>query len=100
MNTSIFKLAIHPNELAVCKSDSHIVGGTFFLDFSRPIVIYRKIGLIRSLGVPVVHEGEYQGGFVISVAKKDPNLAEAEMKAHLEDVIHTLRETLDLTIDL
>jgi hypothetical protein len=73
MHTSIFKVAIHPNQLAVCKSESHILGGVFFLDFSRPIVIYRKLGFIRYLGVPVVHECQQEGGFVISVHKKDPN---------------------------
>lgn len=73
MQTSIFKIAIHPKELAVCKSDSHIVGGTFFLDFSRPLVIYRRLGFIRHLGVPVVHESQQDGGFVISVRKNDPN---------------------------
>jgi GntR family transcriptional repressor for pyruvate dehydrogenase complex len=42
----------------------------------------------------------YHRRIIRAVAKKDPDLAEAEMKAHLEDVINTLRETLDLAIDL
>ena len=42
----------------------------------------------------------YHKRIIRAVAKKDPDLAEAEMKAHLEDVINTLRETLDLAIDL
>ena len=75
MHTSIFKLAIHPNQLAICKSKSHIVGGTFFLDFSRPIQLYRKMGMVRAIGVPVVHEGEREGGFVITVKKRDPNFS-------------------------
>jgi GntR family transcriptional repressor for pyruvate dehydrogenase complex len=42
----------------------------------------------------------YHKRIIRAVAKKDPDLAEAEMKAHLEDVINTLRETLDLAINL
>ena len=42
----------------------------------------------------------YHKRIIRAVAKKDPDLAEAAMKAHLEDVIHTLRETLDLALDL
>ena len=42
----------------------------------------------------------YHKRIIRAVAKKDPDLAEAEMKAHLEDVINTLRETLDLALDL
>ncbi len=42
----------------------------------------------------------YHKRIIQSVAKKDSDLAEAEMKEHLMDVINTLRETLDLTLDL
>ncbi len=42
----------------------------------------------------------YHKRIIQAVAKKDSDLAEAEMKEHLMDVINTLRETLNLALDL
>lgn len=42
----------------------------------------------------------YHKRIIQAVAKKDSDLAEAEMKEHLIDVINTLRETLNLALDL
>ena len=42
----------------------------------------------------------YHNRIIQAVAKKNPGLAEKEMKEHLMDVINTLRETLNLNIDL
>lgn len=42
----------------------------------------------------------YYKRIIQAVAKNDSDLAEAEMKAHLMDVINTLRETLNLAIEI
>jgi DNA-binding FadR family transcriptional regulator len=42
----------------------------------------------------------YHRRIIQAVAKKDADLAEAEMKEHLMDVINTLRETLNLALEL
>jgi GntR family transcriptional repressor for pyruvate dehydrogenase complex len=42
----------------------------------------------------------YHKRIIKAVAKKDSDLAEAEMKEHLMDVINTLRENLNLNLDL
>ena len=42
----------------------------------------------------------YHKRIIKAVAKRDPDLAEAEMKEHLLDVIDTLRKTLNLALDI
>jgi GntR family transcriptional repressor for pyruvate dehydrogenase complex len=42
----------------------------------------------------------YHQRIINAVAKKDPDLAETEMKAHLIDVIDTLRKTLNLELEI
>jgi len=69
----------HPHRIAITKSGAFIEGGTFFLDFTRPIQtrrwfgkIDRHVGLVVGLIVPVIHEGEERGGHVICVDRSDP----------------------------
>jgi hypothetical protein len=69
----------HPDRIAVSKTGSFIDGGAFFLDFARPLEIHRRfgridrhVGLIVALLVPVVHEGEEHGRYVIGVHRSDP----------------------------
>ena len=42
----------------------------------------------------------YHQRIINAVAKKDPDLAEKEMKEHLIDVINTLRKTLNLKLEI
>jgi GntR family transcriptional repressor for pyruvate dehydrogenase complex len=42
----------------------------------------------------------YHKRILRAVQKKDSDLAESEMKEHIKDVINTLRETLNLSLDL
>jgi hypothetical protein len=79
MALQLIKLHAHPNELAVTKIGAVITDGAFFLDFSRPLerirwlgVRNRWIGFTIGLLVPVVHQGEHTGGYVIGVTPTDP----------------------------
>jgi hypothetical protein len=70
----------HPDRIAVSKIDSFIKGGTFFLDFTRPIQLHRRfgridfhVGLVVGLMVPVIHEREARGRHLISVYSGDPH---------------------------
>lgn len=88
----LFELAEHPNQIAVSKLDTFVSDGVFFLDFSRPQehlrsffgVLNRWVGLSTGLVVPVVHQGEKSGGYVITVHSSDPYFAQlrALWKAH------------------
>jgi hypothetical protein len=84
MPAQFVTLPDHPNEIAVTKIGSCIVDGAFFLDFSRPLtrarwfgvrkfgVLYRWFGKTVGLRVPIVHEGEQRGAFLIGVYRDDP----------------------------
>lgn len=83
MALQLVKLHAHPNEIAVTKVGSFVTGGAFFLDFSRPLkhlrwfgVHNRWFGFTVSLLVPVVHEGERTGGYVIGAHRSDPYFAD------------------------
>src|SRR3989344_2491034 len=91
MPVPLSELGSHPNQIAVSKIDSFVVEGTFFLDFSRPIKIRRWFGVPNrwfgftvGLLVPVIHQGEEQGGYVIGVDRCDPRFADLRSlwKAH------------------
>jgi hypothetical protein len=79
MALQLIKLHAHPSETAVTKIGSVVTDGAFFLDFSRPLerirwlgVRNRWIGFTVGLLVPVVHQGEAAGGYVIGVTPTDP----------------------------
>lgn len=76
MKVHLFELPGHPNEIAVSKIDSPVVDGAFFLDFSRPIETRRRFGFLVNLLVPVIHQGEQQGGYVIGVHRNDPRFSD------------------------
>ena len=76
MNTILYELSNHPFQIAITKVDKKLDAGTFFLDFSRPLQKFKTLGLTRYLGVPVVHEGEQRGVFIVSVQRRDPNYGE------------------------
>lgn len=78
MPTQLFQFETHPNDIAVTKTE-FVSGGMFFLDFSRPLerlrwfgVLNYWVGFTAALSVPVVHEGEHSGGYVIGIHRSDP----------------------------
>jgi hypothetical protein len=79
MSLQLFTLPEYPDEVAVSKVGAFVPGGAFLLDFSRPLTVYRWLGVrnkwIGFAGtalVPVVHEGEEKGGFVVYIGRSDP----------------------------
>lgn len=83
MATGPIKLHPFPNEIAITKVGTVVTGGAFFLDFSRPLqhvrwlgVLNRWLGLTVGVYVPVVHQGEEVGWFVIGVERSDPSFAD------------------------
>lgn len=91
MALQLIKLHAHPNEMVVTTVGSVVADGAFFLDFSRPLervrwlgIRNRWIGFTVGVFVPVVHQGEQCGGYVIGVSPGDlyfPDL-QALWKAH------------------
>lgn len=88
MALQLIKLPAFPseNEIAVTKVDGVIPDGTFFLDFSRPLerlrwlgVHNRWIGFTSGIFVPVVHQGEDNGGFVIGVSSGEPYFTDLQV---------------------
>ena len=81
--TAFIKFHPFPNGIAVTKFDSVVIDGAFLLDFSRSLQHVRWLGVLnRWLGftvgvfVPVVHQGEEAGRFVIGVERSDPHFAD------------------------
>jgi hypothetical protein len=79
MSLKLFSLDDFPDRIAVSKLGQYIEGGVFFLDFSRKLEIVREFfglrlpfGVAIGLFVPVIHQGESDGGYVISVHNSDP----------------------------
>jgi hypothetical protein len=84
MALRIFQLSEHPDQIAVSDVIAVVTGGTFsgtfFLDFSRPLEMRRRwFGRVFAMLVPVVHEGEHSGGYVIGVHRSDPAFGELLM---------------------
>ena len=80
MTVRLFELENHPTRIAVSKTDEFVADGTFFLDFTRPIEVTvrccgwlnDRFGIPVGLAVPVVHQGEKDGGSVIGVHSSEP----------------------------
>jgi hypothetical protein len=74
MALRLFKVEGHPRRIAVCDVDTFVVGGAFFLDFSRPLEVRRWLGVGPVIGafVPVVHEGQASGGYIVEVDRANP----------------------------
>jgi hypothetical protein len=70
----LFKTEQHPNRIAVSEVDTFVIGGIFFLDFSRPLQLRRWLGVGPAIGalVPVVHEGEKTGGYAVAIDQSNP----------------------------
>lgn len=81
----LLQLGAHPDEIAATQVGACRDGGAFFLDFRRPLRRLRwcgfwnpRVGLTMSLSVPVVHEADHEGRFVIAVDRGDPYFAELQ----------------------
>ena len=79
MSLQLFVFNEFPDRIAVTKSAEFVDGSIFFLDFSRPIQVIRWLGVRNNffgfavgLHVPVIHQGEEQGGYVFSVTCTNP----------------------------
>lgn len=78
MATQLFQFSENPIDIAITKTE-FISGGLYFLDFSRPLERFRWFGVLNrwfgftdTLIVPVVHQGENHGDFVVGVHRSDP----------------------------
>ena len=69
---TLFSLDAHPNRVAISDTGSFVTDGAFFLDFSRPLEKDRRFGLTVGVFVPVIHQGEARGGYVVGVGRGDP----------------------------
>lgn len=80
MATGFIKLHPFPNGIAVTKIDAVVTNGAFLLDFSRPlqhvrwlVILNPWLGITVGLFVPVIHQREEVGSFVIAVKRSDPS---------------------------
>lgn len=90
MTPRLFKIDAHPRRIAICASESFITGGAFFLDFSRPLISRRYLGVgpVAGIFVPVIHEGEREGTFLVDVARDN---------AYFEDIQELWRQRFPST---
>ena len=80
MTPRLFKIEEHPRRIAISGADTFVVGGAFFLDFSRPLIARRYLGVgpVWGIFVPVIHEGEREGSFVVDVGRDNPYFADIQ----------------------
>ena len=73
MTVRLFKLDAHPRRIAVSGVETFVVGGVFFLDFSRPLMLRRYLGVgpVSGAFVPVIHEGEREGTYMVPVDREN-----------------------------
>lgn len=75
MAVQLFKMPSHPGRLAVSSIDGCVPGGTLFLDFSKPIRFVRGnkfLPIATVIRVPVIHESEAEGGWLVEVSRWTP----------------------------
>lgn len=76
MSFQIFRHSGRADEYAASKTGASIAGSRFLLDFSRPLEIRRwphsRIGFAIGLLVPVIHETDDEGGYVVSLHRSEP----------------------------
>ncbi|BEP44070.1 hypothetical protein [Variovorax sp. V15] len=74
MALQLLRLNAYPGRIAATKTGSVVPDGAFFLDFARPLKALRAFGIgpVTGFLVPVIHQGESRGGFVISVSRSEP----------------------------
>jgi hypothetical protein len=79
MALTLYGFNNRPHDFAVTKADAPLEDCVFLLDFTRPLekihwlgVSNRWFGLTVGLLIPVVHQGEEKGGFVIGIHRGQP----------------------------
>ncbi len=79
MSFELFKHSERPDEFAVSKTGTWVSGSIFYLDFSRPLEVRRwfgihnrRFGFAVGLLVPVIHEADSEGGYVVSLKVGEP----------------------------
>lgn len=77
MPLKLFSLPAHPGRYAVSKAPVFARHGAFFLDFCRPLEMVKRFGVITvGLFVPVIHESQLAGKYVIGVDRGEPYFAD------------------------
>jgi hypothetical protein len=76
MALRLFEIPDHPNQIAVSDVGSFVADGAFFLDFSRQLEPRRRWFSVVAVLVPIIHQGEHSGGYVIGVHRSDPTFEE------------------------
>lgn len=83
MPLTLYGLHDRPHNIAATKVGADVADCVFLLDFSRPLervrwfgIKNRWWGLTLGLFVPVVHQAEEQGGYIISVHRSEPYFAD------------------------
>lgn len=74
MALTLYGLHGRPHDFVATKAGLPLEQCVFFLDFSRRLEKIRRFAIGPAVGllVPVVHEGEQTGGYVISVRHDEP----------------------------
>jgi hypothetical protein len=80
----LYKPDGHSDQIGISKIDPPVAGGAFFLDFTRPLKIIRRllgrsnewIGTAVELHVPIVHQNECKGNYEIHMYSSDPRFGE------------------------
>lgn len=83
MTLTLFGFHDRPHDFAATKTGAALEDCTFLLDFARPLermrwlgITNRWLGVTVGLLVPVVHQGEGKGGYVISVRRGQPDFTD------------------------
>jgi hypothetical protein len=65
MKLNYFEHDSHPGRIAISKTEHIVEDGLFFLDFTRPLIKFRKfifinkwLGPVIAIHVPIIHQGE------------------------------------------
>src|SRR5512138_322331 len=85
MALTIYGFHDRPHDFAVTKVDASVQKCAFLLDFSRPLervrwfgVTNRWLGITVGLLIPIVHEGQEKGEYVISLERGQPYFADIQ----------------------
>ena len=79
MATVLVQFPERPDDFAISETGTFVEDGVFYLDFSRPLKRLRWFGvpteffgITTALFVPVVHQAEKTGAFVVGIGVADP----------------------------
>jgi len=79
MALQLFGFHERPHDFAATKAGVPLEDCVFLLDFSRPLgrlrwlgALNKWVGITVGLLVPVVHQAEQSGGYVISIRRGEP----------------------------